>query len=283
VQKVCFYHAGCPDGFGAAWALWKAWGDRGQYLPRGHDDELDVRKYEDCQVVFVDIAPPNHILRGLAELCAEVVVLDHHVSSRNRFESDPDLARSVRERGHRVLFDLEQSGAALAWRHMHGEETLPDLLRYVQDQDLWSWKLPRSEEVNAAIASYSRRFEVWSELASRPVEELAEEGAPIVRANRMEVERVLTNAHPISVGHRKVEAVNATHARSAVGHELARRAAFGEPWGCVYRVAPRRVDASLYSIGELDVSRIAGEFGGGGHRNAAGFSVPLEVWLRDFV
>ena len=64
------------------------------------------------------------------------------------------------------------------------------LLRYVEDQDLWNWKLPGSEEVNAAILSYPRRFDVWNELLERSVEDLAAEGAPIVRANQMEVERV---------------------------------------------------------------------------------------------
>jgi nanoRNase/pAp phosphatase (c-di-AMP/oligoRNAs hydrolase) len=47
-------------------------------------------------------------------------------------------------------------------------------------------------------------------------------------------------------------------------------------------VVGRRVDVSLYSIGDLDVAAVAGRFGGGGHRNAAGFSVPLETWARDF-
>jgi nanoRNase/pAp phosphatase (c-di-AMP/oligoRNAs hydrolase) len=43
------------------------------------------------------------------------------------------------------------------------------------------------------------------------------------------------------------------------------------------------VFATLYSIGELDVARIALEYGGGGHRNAAGFRVSLERWLAEFV
>ena len=90
-------------------------------------------------------------------------------------------------------------------------------------------------------------------------------------------------AHHVVLGSRRVEAVNSAVLRSIVGHELAKRAAFGEPWGLVYRLHSRRVDVSLYSIGGLDVSRIAKEYGGGGHRNAAGFSVSLEKWLADFV
>ncbi len=152
----------------------------------------------------------------------------------------------------------------------------------MEDQDLWNWKLARSEEINAAIGSYPRKFAVWDDLASRPIESLAREGEPIVRANRMEVTRALHTAHPVALGTRRVEAVNSANLRSALGHELAKRARYGQPWGLVYRISGDRVDATLYSIGDLDVSKVAGEFGGGGHRNAAGFSVSLRHWLDDF-
>ena len=61
------------------------------------------------------------------------------------------------------------------------------------------------------------------------------------------------------------------------------RKAFGEPWGCVYRIVGDRVHATLYSIGDFDVSLIATELGGGGHKNASGFNVSLQDWVRDFV
>jgi len=283
MRRVCFYHAGCPDGFGAAWAVRHAWGDAGEFRPRGHDDGLDAEELAGDQVVFVDIAPPNAALEALLRTAAQVVVLDHHVSSLERYRAEPQLAREAESGGHRVVFDLSHSGAVLAWLHFLPEREVPELLRYVEDQDLWSWKLPRSEEVNAALGSYPRDFDTWDALAARPSQELAREGEPIVRATRTEVERSLHHAHPVAIGARRVEAVNATHARSAVGHELAKRAVFGEPWGLVYRVRGGRVDASLYSIGDLDVSKTARELGGGGHRNAAGFSIPLPVWLRDFL
>jgi hypothetical protein len=148
---------------------------------------------------------------------------------------------------------------------------------------LWNWSLPRSQEVNAAIGSYPRGFDVWTELTQRPWEELAAEGDPIVRSNRREVKRSLQSAHPLRVGELRLEGVNARYQRSQIGHELARRAAFGKAAGCVYRLTGDRVDVSLYSIGDVDISKLAADFGGGGHRNAAGFSVSLARWQNDFV
>ena len=282
MERICFYHAGCPDGFGAAWAVWRAWGDEARYIPCGHDEALQAENYRGAQLVFVDIAPTNDSLRALGDVAAKLMVLDHHLSSQTRFESDPALASEIEEAGHRVIFDRTHSGAVLAWQHfMTGAEPVPDLLRYVEDQDLWNWKLPRSEQINAAIASYPRRFKVWSTLSVRPLEEIAAEGEPILRSQQIEIERILTSAHRVRIDARPVEAVNATQNRSNLGHELAKRARFDAAWGCVYRVNGKRVDVSLYSIGDLDVSAVAGHYGGGGHRNAAGFSLPLEIWLSD--
>jgi hypothetical protein len=283
VRRICFYHAGCPDGFGAAWAAWKAWGPQGEYRPRGHDDALRPQELAGAEVVFADIAPPNAGLRQLAREAARVLVLDHHVSALERFRAEPDLAAEVAARGHEVRFDLEHSGATLAWRHFHPDAPPPALLRYVEDQDLWRWRLPDSEAVNAAIHSYPRRFEVWDELAKAPVERLVAEGVPIARAQRIEVERALLSAHAVTVGGLRLEAVNALFLRSQIGHELASRRVHGAPCGVVYRVTGRRIDCSLYSIGDFDVSRLAARYGGGGHRNAAGFHVTLADWLERFV
>ena len=283
MQRYCFFHAGCPDGFGAAWSAYRAWGDTGRYVARGHDDRFDPQRYEGATVAFVDIALPNPELVELCEVAARVIVLDHHVSARDRYVADPDAAVAVSTYGHLVHFDLEHSGAMLAWHHFHPDTPPPPLLRYVEDQDLWNWKLPRSEEVNAAIGSYAQRFEVWDELASRDAESLADEGTHVVRSNRAEIARALQSAHSIDLAGARAEAVNSRYLRAPIGHALAERAAHGRPWGAVYRISGERVDVSVYSIGDLDVASIASRYGGGGHRNAAGFAVRLDEWLRDFV
>jgi hypothetical protein len=282
VERVCYFHAGCPDGFGAAWSVWRAWGTDARYVPRGHDGDPPRRAHAGGTVVFVDIAPDNEYLRQLADEAAHVVVLDHHWSARERYAADPGVENLIADGGHQVVFDLGYSGAVLAWRHFHPDQPVPPLLAYVQDQDLWHWALPRSEEVNAAIGSHERDFAVWDALAERTPDDLAREGEPILRAQRIEIVRALTTAHPIAVGDRRVEAVNALQNRSHLGHELAKRAAFGHPIGLVYRVTGRTVDASIYSIGDVDVSAIARRYGGGGHRNASGFSVSLRCWLEEF-
>ena len=279
MKRICYYHAGCPDGFGAAWAAWRCWGDTGRFVPRGHDDRVDPRQVEGAEIVFVDIAPRNDELLELSGVAEQIVVLDHHVTAKERFSSDLSLQNEVASRGHHIHFDLEHSGAMLSWLHFHPDEQPPDLLRFVEDQDLWNWKLPSSDAVNAAISSYPLEFDAWDALAARSPESLAAEGAPIVRINGIEIERAVQTARPVALPDGRIEAVNAQRCRSNIGHRLAQRSAYGRAWGMVYRVTGDRVDLSIYSIGDLDVSAVARHYGGGGHRNASGFTVRLKDWL----
>jgi hypothetical protein len=283
VRRVCIYHAGCPDGFGAAWAAWRAWGEDGFYVARSHDDELRAKDYAGDLVLFADIAPPPGTWREIAEEAGELVVLDHHVSARDRYLAEPELVERIERDGHRVVFDLSHSGAVLAWRHLHPEQELPALLAYVEDQDLWRFALPASREVNAALGSHLRSFEAWSRLAETKPEALAAEGRPILRALRLEVDRALAAAHPIRVGPLRLEGVNARIHRAEIGHELAERRAFGTPAGVVYRLTGERVDVSIYSVADYDVATLAVGFGGGGHRSAAGFTVTLREWMERFL
>ena len=283
MKKRCFYHAGCPDGFGAAWSVRQAWGDDAWYVARSHVDHVRMADCEDALVAFVDIAPAADELRELADCAAQVMIIDHHVTARDRLASDPSQVNEYEADGHVLHFDLGHSGAVLAWQTFHPDADTPELLRYVEDQDLWNWALPDSDAVNAAIASYPRDFETWDRLASEPIEQLVAEGKPILRANRIEIERRLEHVRPIALGTERIEAVNASINRAQIGHEIAKRAAFGKQWGLVYRVAGAEVFATIYSIGDLDISKVALEYGGGGHKNASGFHVSLERWVRDFV
>jgi oligoribonuclease NrnB/cAMP/cGMP phosphodiesterase (DHH superfamily) len=279
VKRTLFYHASCPDGFGAAWAAKRVWGADARYVSIGHEERLDVASVDGGIAIFADICPRNEDLRRIGRVAAQLVVLDHHVTARDRVGAEPGLLNELADAGHQVHFDLTRSGAILAWRYFHRDAAPPPLLRYVEDQDLWAWALPSSEELNAALGSFALDFERWDDLAERSVDELVREGAPILRANRIEVARAVANAHPILLGEQRIEAVNAQRLRAQMGHALAERATFGRPWGVVYRLIGDRVDASIYSIGDLDVGSIAQRFGGGGHRNAAGFTLALKDWM----
>ena len=119
-----------------------AWGEDALYVARGHDDTLRPADYAGDHVLFARHRAPAHAWKGLAEQTERLVVLDHHVSARDRYLADPSLAGRVADNGHHVVFDLAHSGAVLAWQHLHPDRPLPELLAYVEDQDLWRLRCP---------------------------------------------------------------------------------------------------------------------------------------------
>ena len=68
------------------------------------------------------------------------------------------------------------------------------------------------------------------------------------------------------------------HLQSDVGHELANQSGtFGLLW---FIDKDNNCRCSLRSNGDYDVSAIAKAFGGGGHRNAAGFTTDIQTLLE---
>lgn len=252
------YHANCADGFGAAYAAWTVLGDAAVYLPVRHG-QPPPELPDHAHLAIVDFSYPRELLLELKTRAASMLVLDHHKSAQDDL-ADLDFA----------TFDLGKSGARMAWEYWHPGEALPVLLEYIEDRDLWRWQLPESREVSTALHCYPMDFQVWRSL---DVEELKDEGRGILRYQDQQVARAVTRARMSEVGGYTVPTVNSCLLASEIGDELCKQ--FPEaPFAAVYYVNKEGQQAwSLRSIGEFDVSAVAATFGGGGHRNAAGFAL----------
>lgn len=251
------YHSKCADGFGAAYAAWTALGDRAVYLPVRHGDPPPELPAE-ARVAVVDFSYPRDVLLELSRRCQSLLVLDHHKSASQDLEG-LEFAR----------FNLDKSGARMAWEHFRPEHPLPRLLEYVEDADLWRWRLPHSKEVSTALQSHPMDFGLWGSLS---VEQLASEGQIILRYRDQLIERCMSRVFTCEIGEHRVPVVNSCLFQSEIGDLLCLRhpeAAFAG----VYYVNQKGVQAwSLRSRGDFDVAVVAERFGGGGHRNAAGFA-----------
>lgn len=280
---LCVYHGDCNDGFGAAWAVWNRWGYDVEYVPAHYGSKIDA-DFEGKRVLFVDFSMKREHLRDVT--AREIVVLDHHKTAQAELEvwtvdnlnlCDVPDALDMREQalGERIvaLFDMDKSGARLAWEFCHADSAIPELLAHVEDRDLWRFNIPGTKEVHAALNSYPHKFELWSDMR---VNDLILEGAHIMRAQQVQVGDLCKTMSLQRVGGHLVPAVNAPFfLASDVGHALLRAhpdAPFTATWCEANRVR-------MYSLRSedhrTDVSEIARSNGGGGHRNAAGFS--LEV------
>jgi hypothetical protein len=144
------YHHNCIDGFTAAWCAWKVYGDSATYIPAQYNEPAPDVTGDD--VLIVDFSYARSTLLAMRESAKSLRVLDHHKTA------EEDL------RGlDFCLFDMNRSGAGIAWDELKTGER-PPLVAYVEDRDLWRFALPDSKIINAFIGSYDFSFDMWCAL-----------------------------------------------------------------------------------------------------------------------
>ena len=102
--------------------------------------------------------------------------------------------------------------------------------------------------------------------------ELAAEGEAIERKHFKDIHELLgVTTREMVIGGYRVPVANLPYTMSSdAGHELAK----GRPFAACYWDTPEGRVFGLRSSDEgVDVSEVAKQYGGGGHRNAAGFKV----------
>jgi nanoRNase/pAp phosphatase (c-di-AMP/oligoRNAs hydrolase) len=265
--KVLFHSFGngkhCPDGFAAAYAAWKHFGDTAEYIPCVYQDAPPQIDQGD-QVYLLDFSYPREVLLDINSR-AHVRVLDHHKSAQENLEG---LSFAC--------FDMSKSGAELAWEYFHPEITLPDLIRYVADRDLWKKDLPHTEEVHRALQSFAQDFLVWDVLCNitNYVEFMHRIGEPLYQKHLEAVDEVVQSMR-FRIFKKRVVAVTNTTNYSVVSDALNELCKLSK---CAFALnysdaGDGKIKMELRSIGDFDVSAIAKQFGGGGHKNAAGCTV----------
>jgi len=282
-NPLVIYHANCRDGFTAAWVAWQALGQECEFFPANYGQDPP-----DCtgrDVYILDFSYKRPVMRKILSQAMKVVVLDHHKTAReeldglmDEFIQRPDLISNPPGSELPVIrFDMEKSGAMLAWEYFFPGRRPPNLVRYVQDRDLWEWKLNFSRQVNAYIESVPMDFSSWRWLSEQigythdegPKREVVDKGFTILDYKGQLIEGICASASEVSILGHRVLAVNT----SVFFSEVAGQLSIGRPFGAAYWVRQDGVTQwSLRSEPDgLDVSEIARAHGGGGHKHAAGF------------
>ncbi len=295
MKPLVIYHANCADGFTAAWAVRQAMdadfhpGVYGKAPP-------DVAGRD---VILVDFSYPIAVLVEMAQSARTILVLDHHktaevdlrpglreVSGQQayvvRLTTSVDVSTTwqshLQGNGQRVvraLFDMDRSGAGIAWDFFHPGKARPALIDHVEDRDLWRFALQHTREICATVHSYRFTFEAWDALAAETTYSLYQQGLVLERAKAKEVaDQVELCRREMVIGHYTVPAASMPRSlASDAGHLMAK----GHPFSaCYYDSAEGRVFSLRSASGDIDVSEVAKLYGGGGHARAAGFTVPRD-------
>lgn len=260
-RPIVIYHGHCTDGFTAAWAVRRKF-PNAELVAGFHSDTHTPPDVLDRDVIMVDFAYPRATMHRLEAQARSILVLDHHITTQADLEGFPN-----------TVFDLNRSGAGLAWDHFFPDEPRPWLVDYVEDRDLWRKALPNSDTVTAFIRSFAPSFTRWDALAAMSLDEAVAHGGTVWSYVQLQVEYACKRARRTALGgYANVWEVNSGMLQSEIGHQILvdhPEADFAAVWFI-------GLDGSRkYSLRSedhrVDVSQVAKQFGGGGHRNSAGF------------
>lgn len=275
MANLVIYHAD-DDGFGAAWVARRALiggGEEVETLPANYGMEAPFEQCAGKNVYIVDFSYPFDVMIDIIQMANTVIVLDHHKTAEEALAGLSDRKNLTEEQWNKVFIRFEQgkSGVMLTWEHFYGSRERPTLIDYLDAGDLWQIdRFPDLKQVQAALRSFPYDFDLWDRFMTEAgMDWLRRDGDAIWRYIAQKCGELLQTKHPITIDGQEVYAVNAPWAwASEIAGQLAET---HPPYGVCYYDRDGARTFSLRSRGDFDVAEVAKKFGGGGHKNAAGF------------
>lgn len=266
-----------PDGIAAAIAV-------ALYVDDGDTEFRPAIRYEgpdlegitkETTVYIVDFCYKGKFMGPLCEAAKEVVVLDHHgqstVNDLDGFEAENLI----------VVNDPKHAACVVAWSFLNeaDPDDAPSILQFIQDMDLWTWKLPNSTIVSAFLDSVEPSIEAYTPFISGEMSlgDVLDKGQAVLDYKNKTMDILEKQAVLMEIGGFKVPAVNCSD--PSIVSYLGNRLAKDQPFAATFYLQPNgKWKFSLRSItGEglpgVSVRDVASQYGGGGHPNASGLKV----------
>lgn len=280
----------CPDGIMAAAIVRLAYpdailiGDSYRHESE-YGDTPDVDGFRGemgDRLIVVDFSYPAAWLNRWEQAGIEVTLIDHHAPKFPMLQGFSG-----------AILDADECGATLAWRHLFGDRPQPEILRHVRRRDIGAddyYKADENCRESKAITSAMGKIRSGKSVEDQIIAcqyWLAEDGILDILETMGEffleeedriVAKVAAQAVPAELcGHicGKVQtSPEEDRLASQAGNAIARQ---HPEWAFAWIVSADGMGNSLRSANGFDVSAVAQQMGGGGHKAAAGFATSLNV------
>jgi len=273
-ETVVIYHADCLDGLGAAWSAFCKLGNQASYIAARYGDAMP--DFGPGAIVYiVDFSYSPQVLVDASAKAGQIILIDHHITAMEQY--DDFFKLQALPENISINFDMSRSGCILTWQHFFHDLKPPKILLHIEDRDLWRFKLDDTREITTAL--YEKMPINFAEIGELDLTELLAVGRIQLKQFSSMVQRLAKSAHNVSVAGQVGLAVNSpSFFSSDLGHLLAEKSG---TFGMTYQYDGRKQQwlFSLRSVGDYDVGRLALGFGGGGHKNAAGFALDNNPFL----
>lgn len=317
------YHNYCADGLASAavvytWLLQNGCLDRAQFYPISYGAKGEERLRMEVLpqlnslsfVLAVDLSLSAAAIKDVAEKCSMYVGIDHHRSTKDKAIDLLNMSEVVTDsripeyRADNILLLYTDAfcGAYLASWTFNPGDAVSDLVAFIDDQDRWVWKQPRSRAINMYIfvelnglivprhgdgTPYATRQQAVlssiqkaaSLLSGFDLDAYATGGDLLFRYQQQLISPLLQRPHDLTIiapdGESRVfTATCSSLFQSEAGNLLATE----EKAAAVYYIAGDALKVSLraHDADPNDLSVFASKFPhGGGHPKASGIELPL--------
>lgn len=284
---LVIYHGNCPDGFTAAWIAARHIGPSVELFKAMYGEDPPIEKARGRNVFVLDFSYPREQLlelwRSTQEHNGSLLVLDHHKTAETELEG-LDFCE----------FDMERSGAGMTWDYFHPGEPRPWIVDYVEDRDLWRFRLPDSHALAIFVQSSVYSLEAWDAMEAMEPEEAAKSAYGCMRYLDHYCQKALEQSYPMRVHYETAPSETAGPPPDGLQYEdatcvNAQYLGISELLNAALeREGPRlalgwfldgkdgQMVVSLRSRKDCDCSQIARHYGGGGHAQASSFRIPMD-------
>jgi len=289
------YHNPCSDGIASAWVV-KHFTPTAELIPcfAGQSPQNNITHFQGKNIIFVDLCPNKEYLETLVTVAKHITILDHHITAYKNLEnvSYPNL---------NYIFDNNKCGCMITWNYF-SSDPIPWFLAYIGDRDLWKWELLNSKEINTTLYEDDHtNFKGLSKLFDENLNpslsnfynssifnSFVERGKILCEIKDKQMKTCMKTAIPCKFENYNIWLFTSSpDILSDVGNRLMAKTFkngstpnFTVCWR--YNVQTHEYYISMRSTSDsVDVSEICKKIGGGGHRNAAGCTLPGSTVLRE--
>jgi oligoribonuclease NrnB/cAMP/cGMP phosphodiesterase (DHH superfamily) len=280
INIIC-YHSPCQDGTASAWVASKFAKENKleyEYIPMSHSSKSNsfIQDVTGKNILFVDYAPTDELMKYMKDKVKGFYILDHHITNKQRLEGIENC-----------VFDMNKSGVGLTWEYFYKGQEIPMFLGMIQDRDIWTFKLENTKSFCDGFYTYTsltksreELFQLYDNVYSNPLmeKEITELGCILnkKKMNKIKKLSLYISNKTYSFRNHKVCLFNCDNElTSDLGNYMVVNYDYDFTVCWSYDHIKEEYHLSLRSKGDMDVSAICKEYGGGGHKNAAGCSSTL--------
>jgi len=231
-------------------------------------DTIDVESIPYNEKIYIlDYSFKPDIMKKVMKKTKDITWIDHHKTSAEYEYKDWIYS----------VVNLEKAACVLTWEHFYPDEAIPPAVELIQAWDIWNHGFSKYVEPfkeGLALYPHQPNDEIWKELFdinSTRWLDVIRKGVTCVRYRDMKNKEYVDSF--------AFEVVFEGHKALACGHYAYGLKTFGKRAKDYEMVIPFEYNGDKWIIGlfttrdDIDCSELAKKFGGGGHKQAAGFTL----------